>query len=140
MDLDLSYLPQCAVLLFAKMWAISLYQGYYRISNSAFVDADDARVFGKTAPRSEELPEVTQAQRAWRNDLENIPIFLVLALIYVLVGASKDAAPYYFVVFTAARIAHTIAFLAHLQPWRTISYVTGIACLIGMSAAILGAA
>jgi len=61
----------------------------------------------------------------WRNDLENIPIFLFLGLIYVLAGGPAGPAAIYFTVFTVARILHTITYLRGMQPWRTISYTVG---------------
>lgn len=125
-----------AVLLFAKMWAISLYQGYHRISKRTFKNPEDARLAGKT-PAQEELPQVQKAGKAWSNDLENIPIFLGLGVAYVLVEASSGLAVWLFMTFTLARYCHTLCYLAGLQPWRTISYGIGLLCMIFMCVQIL---
>ncbi|MNH31669.1 MAPEG family protein [compost metagenome] len=41
------------------------------------------------------------------------------------------------VVFTAARLVHTVAYLARWQPWRTIAYVVGIICLLGLAGIVV---
>ncbi|WP_207766115.1 MAPEG family protein [Solimonas fluminis] len=127
-----------AVLLFLKMFAISLYQGWHRISRQQFKTPEDAAFVGRPAA-AEELPQVQRAARAWANDLENIPVFLALGIAYVQLGLSAAAAPWLFGVFVAARVAHTLCYLAGLQPWRTLSYAVGIGATLGMGAMILGA-
>ncbi len=129
----------CSVALFFKMFFLSLYQGYYRVGQRKYVIPEDARVFTGGSPEAEDLPAVQRAQSAWRNDVENIPIFFGLGVVYVMVDASPAAAGYLFVGFTVARIVHSLVFLAGLQPWRTLAYSVAIACLIGMSVNILRA-
>nr|WP_225780710.1 MAPEG family protein [Pseudomonas sp. Marseille-Q3773] len=41
------------------------------------------------------------------------------------------------VVFTIARIWHTLAYLKGVQPWRTVFYAVGILCLLGLCAAVM---
>ncbi|HEY1076094.1 MAG TPA: MAPEG family protein [Fontimonas sp.] len=136
MDSTLDWLVLCSVILFAKMFAISLYQGWHRIGRGSFRNVEDAK-FAKRTPVAEELPEVQRAARAWANDLENIPVFFALGILYVMTGASAAAAPWLFGTFTVARIGHTFCYLNQLQPWRTLSFGIGIGCLIGMSALLL---
>lgn len=120
-----------AVVLFLKMWALSLYQAYHRIGKRAFKVPEDARLVGNT-PQEEELPQVQRAAQAWRNDLENIPIFLALAVAYVWVGATPYAAGWLFSIFVVARILHTVCYLMGLQPWRTLAYGVGLLSLLGV--------
>nr|WP_298378750.1 MAPEG family protein [uncultured Halomonas sp.] len=129
---DISYwYAISAVVLFFKMFAISLYQGYHRIGKRAFTTPEDAKFAGRT-PLNEELAPVQRAANAWRNDLENIPIFFILGVAYAWVGASPDAVPWLFMTFTIARILHTVFYLMAMQPWRTVAYGVGILTLIGM--------
>lgn len=122
----------CVVILFLKMFALSSYQGFCRLSRLIFVNPEDSQFFKKVSAK-EELPQVQKAAKAWRNDLENIPIFLGLGIAYILVDASSNAAILAFPIFTIARILHTLTYLLSLQPWRTISYMIGILCLFVMA-------
>ena len=136
MQTPLDWLALCSVLLFAKMFAISLVQGWHRIGRRRFVNPEDAGFVG-AAPATQELEAVERAARAWRNDLENITPFFALGLLYVMTGAAPAAAPALFATFTAARVAHTVCYLARWQPWRTVAYAVGVVCLFWMGANIL---
>ncbi|MGA7870863.1 MAG: MAPEG family protein [Candidatus Binatus sp.] len=124
------------VILFFKMLAVSIVQARARTSTKTFVTPEDARFFG-AALASDELPIVKRAAMAWRNDLENIPIFLFLAMIYVTLGCWPVGAFIYFSIFVVARILHTIMYLNSLQPWRTLSYALGVAACFALSIQIL---
>lgn len=125
------------VVLFIKMSLNSGIQGFHRIGKKAFVNPEDARVFGNVVPRVEELPQVQRAAAVWRNDLENIPIFLFLALVFTLGEISPDGAPWYFGTFVAARFAHMFFYLNAMQPWRFLAFVTGQLACVGMAVQIL---
>jgi len=120
-----------AIVLALKMFAIAIVQGRARVSAGIFVNPEDAKTFhAKEAPQ--EAPMVQRAARAWRNDLENIPIFLILAWIYVTAGLSNTAFVVYCLVFMAARIAHTICYINAIQPWRTIAFTVGAIATVAM--------
>jgi uncharacterized MAPEG superfamily protein len=112
------------IVLALKMSAISVVQGRARTSAKAFANPEDAAMFGGTIV-PQEVAGVQRAAKAWMNDLENIPIFLILALTYAIAGLSSTAFIVYCVVFTVARILHTIFYLSAAQPWRTIAYTVG---------------
>mgnify|MGYP002719570030 FL=1 len=76
-------------------------------------------------------------QRAWANDLENIPLFFVLGGLCVALGSSQGVTGWLFGLFTLARLAHTVTYLAGLQPWRTLAYAVGVACLFGLGALVV---
>lgn len=125
------------VILFFKMVANSVVQGRARVGAKAFPNPEDAVFFGASAPAADELPIVKRAAAAWRNDLENIPIFLFLGLIYVTLGCWPAGAFIYFSIFAVARILHTIVYLRGLQPARTIFYGIGITICVILSVHIL---
>ena len=126
------------VILFFKMFAISIVQGLGRVNAKQFVTAEDARFFAHAPPAPDEAPIVKRAAMAWRNDLENIPIFLLLGLIYVTLGCWPEGAFIYFTLFVVARILHTIAYLNGWQPWRTIFFTFGMVACVALSIQILG--
>jgi len=120
-----------AIVLTFKMVAISLAQGRARVATGIFVNPEDATTFSGTTA-AEEAPAVQRAARAWRNDLENIPIFLILAWIYVAAGLSLGAFVLYCVIFMACRILHTIFYLNSVQPLRTISFTVGALTMLAL--------
>lgn len=126
-----------AIALFVKMFAVSLYQGYWRISRMVFRNREDAVFLGRD-PADEELPQVRRAQQVWLNDLENIPIFLALAIAYVVLQADSILVPWLFGTFVVARTLHTLAYLGGVQPWRTVLYGLGVAVIIVMCVDLAG--
>src|ERR1700722_4711183 len=125
------------VILFFKMLVNSIVQGIGRVSAKAFVTAEDARFFAHAPPGQDEALIAKRAAIAWRNDLENIPIFLFLGLIYVTLGCWPEGAFIYFTIFIVARILHTIAYLKGWQPWRTIFFTFGMFACVALSITIL---
>jgi uncharacterized MAPEG superfamily protein len=129
----------CASLLALKLILSSFYTGIQRQRNRGYANEEDARFFGKPGAATAEPPAVALALRIQRNDGENIPAFFAIGLVYVLAGASPRGAAAYFWTYTIARVAHTIFYTSHLQPWRAIAYVVGVLCMIGMIVQILTA-
>jgi uncharacterized membrane protein YecN with MAPEG domain len=126
----------CSAILAVKMLLTGNYTTLQRMRNKGFVNDEDARSFGGT-PSQQEHPAVAHALRIQRNDGENIPLFFVIGLIYVLGGASPFAAAAYGWTFTVARLLHWVAYLNHLQPWRAICYFVGYLCILGMAVQIV---
>lgn len=126
----------CSAILAIKMLLTGNYTTMQRMRNKAFVNEEDAKTLGGQA-KPEEHPAVAHALRIQRNDLENIPLFFVIGLIYVLDGASASGAAAYCWTFTIARLVHWTVYLNHLQPWRAICYFTGYLCILGMAVQIL---
>jgi len=124
----------CSAILALKMLLSAFYTGLQRQRTRGYANPEDARFFGgEGAPApSQDAPQVAHALRIQRNDLENIPAFFAIGLIYVLTGASALGASAYFWVFTVARVLHTIFYMNHVQPWRAISYGVGTLSMLGM--------
>jgi uncharacterized MAPEG superfamily protein len=126
----------CSAILAIKMLLGGNYTTRQRLRNKGYVNEEDARTFGGTASQSEH-PAVAHALRIQRNDLENIPLFFAVGLIYVLDGATAFGAAAYCWTFTIARLVHTVVYTYQLQPWRAICYTIGYLCILGMSLQIL---
>ncbi|MNO62750.1 MAPEG family protein [compost metagenome] len=136
-SLALSVYAVCVVGLFLKMFALSCYQGYFRLRYLAFTNPEDAAVF-KRAAQLAERPQVCRAGRAWMNDLENIPLFIALGGLAIAVAAPGPQVAWLCGVFTVARCVHTLAYLAGWQPWRTLAYGVGVLCLWVLGAMVMG--
>ncbi|NER61380.1 MAPEG family protein [Pseudomonas sp. MAFF212428] len=134
----LSVYALCTLVLCFKMFAVSCYQGYWRLRFVAFTNPEDAAVF-KQRPQPAERYEVARAARAWANDLENIPMFFALGGLAIALSAPAVAVAWLSILFTVARVLHTLTYLAGVQPWRTLCYGVGILCLAGFAGLIVAA-
>ena len=68
------------------------------------------------------------------NDLENIPSFLFLGLLYILINPAPSAALWHFRIFFAARLMHTIVYQAALpQPSRGACFAVGMVVSASMA-------
>ena len=117
-----------------KMWLNSAVQGLARMRSTQMANPEDAALMstftGKTYTVTERTSESALARRAsacWRNDLENIPMFIFLSLGFVLAGGPTGPGAAYLAVFVLARISHTLCYFLQLQPWRNLSYQLGSA-------------
>ena len=126
----------CAVLLVIKMIAVGIYTGVVRSRLKVSTNPEDAARFGAQLTETEP-PEVARVLRAHRNDLENIPAFLVLGLVAVLLGAPSLALKVALIVFTAARVVHSIAYLKSMQPWRSLGFGFGMLSMLTVMVLIL---
>lgn len=128
----------CVAVLALKMLASAVYTVIQRERASGYINPEDARFFGKNASAEPtEHPSVARALRIQRNDIENIPIFFAIGLVYVLGGASASGAAIYCWTYTLARIGHTFAYAMELQPWRAILFGIGMLAQIGMAVQVL---
>jgi uncharacterized MAPEG superfamily protein len=125
----------CTSILAIKLFLSSVYTGVQRQRSHSYANPEDAASFGQEGDRAGdgEVPAVAHALRIQRNDAENLPAFFAVGLVYVLTGASATGVAIYMWTFTIARIVHTIAYAAHLQPWRALAYLTAALCVVGMS-------
>ena len=124
----------CAAILGLKMLLSAVHTGRTRQRVQGYINAEDATAFGAGAAASgvAEAPEVAHALRIQRNDLENIPLFFAIGLVFVFCRASPISTIVFCWTFTIARILHTLAYTWNLQPWRAIFYGIGTLALLGM--------
>ncbi len=128
----------CTVALFLKFFAVAAVQGLDRLRHRAFVRPEDAAFFGQGArPAAADGELAALAQNTLRNDLENIPFFLFLGLLYVHSGAWPTGALVYFPLFLVSRVVHTVAYLKPTQPLRNRAYLVGVAVLLALSGHIV---
>ncbi|MBF8645770.1 MAPEG family protein [Pseudomonas pudica] len=74
---------------------------------------------------------VPQAARVWANDMENIPVFFALCGLAIDLETAAGPNVWLSIVFTAAKLLYTWAYLARVQPLRTVLYGIGVICLLG---------
>ncbi len=129
----------CSAILALKMLYSSVYTGTTRSKHKGFINPEDAATFGPPGATAlpQESPEVAHALRIQRNDLEAIPIFFAIGLLFVLTGASPFGAKLFCWTFTLARLAHTYFYQNHIQPGRAISFVVATSATVLMALRIL---
>ncbi len=133
-----SVLAICSAVLVAKMMVVGHYTGIVRIRRRAYLNPEDAAAFSKSTELvGDEDPQVARGLRAHRNDLESTLPFLVIAPLYLLMGAPATLACGLFVAFTCLRCLFSVFYLAVMQPWRSLSFVLAEACLLLMLAQII---
>ncbi len=126
-----------SVLLFLKLLSTAVVQGFVRIKTKTFRHFEDAAFFTRTSPSDMDHPVAITASNIFRNDLENIPIFLFLLIGYIQLDCWEEGSAIYSTLFVFSRILHAIFYFIPRQPWRNISYDLGIASMFALSGHIL---
>jgi len=137
-------LVHCAGTLGLNMLIKAPLTGFMRYKQGSFANPEDALVAAKgDADEAKKLmgsnEEVERVRRSHQNDLENVPIFMLLGLFYLLAKGNGDdscfCARFHFYGFTAARVSHSISYLwFKSQNMRGISFMSGL--MISLSLAI----
>ncbi|XP_035664178.1 microsomal glutathione S-transferase 1-like [Branchiostoma floridae] len=130
-----------ACLVILKMFVVARYTSFIRCRVGVFTNPEDSKTFNKFFDTNAKFrldnPDVERVRRLHLNDLENIPAFLAVGLLYVLTGPSPRVALWHFRVFTAARCLHTVSYLAGAQPWRTLFFNAGMISTLSMVVQVL---
>src|SRR5437879_10009732 len=135
---DLSHNPAVsayalfAFLLCLNLFGLWLYSGLARNRTRTLINPEDAALLKGRSVVERDPPEVARVLRAHANAMANVLPFLILGFLYVLLGAGRSGALAYFGIFTVARYVHSVAYVAALQPWRTVSYIVGLLASIGL--------
>jgi len=126
-----------SVLLVLKMGAVAFITANERRKSGVVLNPEDTAVVPGSRSEREDAPGVLRVKRAHLNDLENIPGFLVLALLFTLSGCSATAGWVYFGTYFAARALHTLFYLNGVQPWRTATFFVGQLTQLGIMVQLL---
>ncbi|HWU89250.1 MAG TPA: MAPEG family protein [Kofleriaceae bacterium] len=70
--------------------------------------------------------QTARYRRAHRNALENIPVFMITALVLTFMGASATVGAALFYPYAALRILHSVFYVKGVQPLRTIVFVPSV--------------
>jgi len=131
----LGYVYTCLVLSL-NLLALWVSSGAVRAHSGVAINPEDGARYGAPV-RELDPPAVARILRVHRNAEAAIYPFLILGLVYVLVGGHASIAIPIFAAFTGARIVHSIVYLRALQPWRTLSFAVSLLALIALMVAIL---
>jgi len=135
-------LAHYAAVLVLKMFFLALLTSLQRMVKGVFANPEDVKGFspGKDKRPILDNSSVERVRRNHLNDLENIPAFLFLALLYVSTEPSPWAALMHFRVFAFSRVLHTVVYqLAVPQPSRALCFTAGLGVCVSMAVQILRA-
>ena len=111
-------------------------------NQGGFVNPEDANAGpANPKPRAGQLDlndDVERSRRIHRNDLENIPAFLAIGLLFVLIAPPLAAAQWLLYGFVVARLVHTAAYsTAQSHEVRATCYSVGSLIVIAMAVWVL---
>lgn len=128
-----------AAVLALKMLVMSPLTARFRLSKGIFSNPEDTKLHPKGHVTLAD-PDVERVRRAHRNDLENIPVFLFMAPLYLMTSPSHAVALIMFRVFTLARILHTVVYLCQVrQPARGLCFFVGMVVNVFMCVQVIRA-
>lgn len=123
----------CSAILVVKMIVVGHYTGAMRFLRGSFASPEDAPAFrSEDKSGGVEHEDVARIARAHRNDVESTLPFLAVAILFLATNPGAGLATGLFWVFTIFRCIFSIAYIAGLQPWRSLSFLVAEACLVVM--------
>lgn len=115
--------------------------GVVRAKTKTVVNAEDAKSVAQGTKVVDSDPDsVARVMRAHRNALSNVVPFLLLMLLWVLMGATPKHVLWVSSAFSAARLVHAVVYIRAMQPWRTLAFVAGLICTLVVAGRIAIAA
>ncbi|ELU05373.1 hypothetical protein CAPTEDRAFT_102772 [Capitella teleta] len=119
-----------------KMGAMSFLTAIKRFSTGAFASKED--YIGKKPKEIVSSESVERVRRNHLNDLENIPLFLLVGLFYVATSPEPSQALLHFRIFTFSRIMHTLSYQIPIrQPARALAFFAGVGVTVSMAVHVL---
>jgi glutathione S-transferase len=84
-----------------------------------------------------EPPALQRVKRAHQNLLENALPFAVIGALFLVTGPSLELTRGLCLTFVVSRLAHSVCYLAQLQPFRTASFIVGSIVQLVMAVQVL---
>jgi uncharacterized MAPEG superfamily protein len=73
-----------------------------------------------------------RAQAAENNAFEALPVFASAVFVSHLAGANADTAATLSLIWVAARVTHAVTYLANVDLVRSLAFLVGLGCVIGL--------
>ncbi|XP_029054827.1 microsomal glutathione S-transferase 1-like [Osmia bicornis bicornis] len=113
-------------ILAIKLLAMVPLTARQRYAKKVFTTEEDAKWL-KNSKVVHNDPDVERVRRAHLNDLENIPVWYIVTLLWLTTGPSIWLAGTLIRTFVIARIIHTISYtILQKQPHRALAFFVGI--------------
>jgi len=112
----------CTVILYFKLVVVLAKKGATSGSRSNADDAD----YQLSPNRKERYAAHQQWKRIANNDLETLPMALLILWAQYVVDANSTTTAVTMVLFTVARLTHTVCYVYSWQPYRTVAFIIGL--------------
>jgi uncharacterized MAPEG superfamily protein len=124
-----------------KMLFLGVRTAQARGSAKRFLNPEDTAWLGGQTVAAD-IDRAARWRRSHLNDVENFVPFVALGSAYLLLGGSVYAGLAYVILFTFARVFHTVAYLNEMARLRRDAYAVGFLVLAVMAihVAVLGIA
>lgn len=87
--------------------------------------------YGASRDQQAELSGIARrAQAAHLNGIEGFALFAISVWMAIELGADADSVDQWAMAYALSRILFVIAYIADLNPWRTLVWLGGMACNI----------
>jgi len=137
------YLGHASVVILKSQF-MALLTAYRRLKYKAFANEEDTKIKDggpEKCPVNPDHPLVERVRRCHLNDIENVPFFCLLGLLYVSSRPSYSEAAWHFRLFTVARLCHSLVYVTQLrQPLRGLTFITGFLTSVSMGVRVISRA
>ncbi|XP_015370237.1 PREDICTED: microsomal glutathione S-transferase 1-like [Diuraphis noxia] len=132
-----TYVFYTAVLVL-KVLAMAPLTAKQRFAKMVFANPEDTKLNSKSKVKYDDA-DVERVRRAHLNDLENIPLFIIICFGYLLTNPNIYIATNLIRLYVASRIIHTIVYTVVVlpQPARGLSWFAGFATTIYMAVQVI---
>ncbi|XP_049804623.1 microsomal glutathione S-transferase 1-like [Schistocerca nitens] len=126
-----------SALLGLKVLALGPLTARQRFRKKVFVNPEDAKFFDGSLKQDD--PDVERVRRAHHNDLENIPVFMLIGGLYTLTNPDRELALNLYRGYFAFRLAHTIVYAVYPvpQPARALCHFGALSICVFMGFKVL---
>ncbi|CAI6361505.1 unnamed protein product [Macrosiphum euphorbiae] len=125
-------------ILVLKVLAMAPLTAKQRFAKMVFANPEDAKMNPKSKVKYDDA-DIERVRRAHLNDLENIPLFIIVCFGYLLTIPNVYIATNLIRLFVASRIIHTIVYAVVVlpQPARGLSWFAGFATTLYMAVQVI---
>ncbi|GMF11079.1 unnamed protein product [Phytophthora lilii] len=145
---DVKVFALSAVVLYIKFLACTMIQGRKAFAAGTRMAEDSKLPQAKSAPAQgfadltdDHVKAAVEDEMRWKriiqNDLESMPMAYVVFWSAICVGVNGGLTKFLLVVYTVARVGHTIVYAQGLAHARMACWMAGMACIVVSAVAIV---
>jgi uncharacterized MAPEG superfamily protein len=124
------------LVVYVKLLATQITQGTKKGQAGGKGPEDGGTGFSSMGPATGDVAKLAASRRWDRilgNDLENIPVALIILWSCALVNAESTAFMVLACLFCVSRCLHTLMYMFGKQPFRSLTFAMGVVGTLGMA-------